>query len=98
MIINEKIKASEVELTGVYGEELGIVSTKEALEMAKKLEVDLVCTSLASSPPPCQLMARQAAQKKKAKGKQVLNKQEKGPKIKEIRLSAAYCTLATKRK
>ncbi|HZG14535.1 MAG TPA: translation initiation factor IF-3, partial [Candidatus Bathyarchaeia archaeon] len=34
MIMNEKIKASEVQLTGVNGEDLGIVSTKEALQMA----------------------------------------------------------------
>jgi translation initiation factor IF-3 len=89
MLINEKIKAAEVVLTGLDGEDLGIVPTKEALKMAKQLKVDLVCMSLASSPPPCQLMARETAQKKKAKEKQTLNKQEKGPKVKEIRLTAA---------
>jgi translation initiation factor IF-3 len=89
MIINEKIKTSEVALTGIDGEDLGIVSTKEALRMAKALGVDLVCLSLTSSPPPCQLLDRHTAQKKKAKEKQALHKQEKGPKIKEIRLNAA---------
>lgn len=88
MILNEKIKASEVELTGLNGEELGIMSTKEALKLAKEAGVDLVCLSLASSPPPCQLMAHQDAQQKKAKEKQAERKQEKGPKIKEIRLNA----------
>ncbi|BAU26357.1 translation initiation factor IF-3 [Aneurinibacillus soli] len=88
MILNEKIKASEVELTGLDGEELGIISTKEALKLAKEAGVDLVCLSLASSPPPCRLMARQDAQQKKVKEKQTQRKQEKGPKIKEIRLNA----------
>lgn len=50
MILNEKIKASEVLLTGVNGEDLGIVSRDEALAMARKLKVDLACTSLFSSP------------------------------------------------
>ncbi|WCN37949.1 translation initiation factor IF-3 [Aneurinibacillus uraniidurans] len=88
MILNEKIKASEVELAGLNGEELGIMSTKEALKLAKEAGVDLVCLSLASSPPPCQLMERQDAQQKKAKEKQAQRKQEKGPKIKEIRFNA----------
>ena len=88
MILNEKIKASEVELTGLNGEDLGIMPTKEALKLAKEAGVDLVCLSLASSPPPCQLIARQDAQQKKVKEKQAQRKQEKGPKIKEIRLNA----------
>ena len=56
MIKNEKIKASEVHVTGLQGEDLGVMSTKEALLLAKKLKVDLVCTSLMSSPPPCKLI------------------------------------------
>lgn len=88
MIMNEKIKASEVQLTGVNGEDLGIVSTKEALQMAKQLKVDLVCLSLASSPPPCQLVDHAAHKQQVQKDKQKERKAEKGMKIKEIRLSA----------
>lgn len=88
MILNEKIKASEVELTGLNGEDLGIIPTTEALKLAKEAGVDLVCLSLASSPPPCQLIARKDAQQKKVKEKQAQRKQEKGPKTKEIRLTA----------
>ncbi|MDF2659421.1 MAG: infC [Paenibacillus sp.] len=83
MIKNEKIKASEVHLTGVDGENLGVVPTPEALAMAKRLKVDLVCTSLLSSPPPCRLIragaAKEAAQQER--------KRERGPKVKEIRLT-----------
>lgn len=89
MILNEKIKAEEVALTGIDGEDLGIVATHEALRMAKEAGVDLVCLTLASSPPPCQLIAKQAAQKKKTQEKQAQNKQAKGPKTKELRLSAS---------
>lgn len=88
MMKNEQIKASEVQLFGIDGEERGIVETKEALRIARELGVDLVCLSYASSPPPCQLV-RQADFKAKADKEKAKNrKQEKGAKVKEIRLSA----------
>ncbi|KEQ27414.1 translation initiation factor IF-3 [Paenibacillus tyrfis] len=83
MILNEKIKASEVHLTGVDGEDFGIVPTAEALAMARKLKVDLVCTSLMSSPPPCKLVR---AGKAKEEAQQT-RKREQAPKLKEIRLT-----------
>lgn len=88
MIANEKIKAAEVQVTGVNGEDLGIMSTKEALQMAKELDVDLVCLSLASSPPPCQLVSRTDFKQQKVKENAKNRKAEKGPKVKEVRLSA----------
>lgn len=69
MLMNEKIKASEVRLTGLSGEDLGILPTSEALAMAKKLRVDLVCTSLMSSPPPCKLIGAGDAKKEKQQPK-----------------------------
>jgi translation initiation factor IF-3 len=83
MIKNEKIKAAEVLLTGLNGEALGIVATSEALVMARKLKVDLVCTSLMSSPPPCRLIGASAA---KQEAQQERKKQSE-PKLKEIRLT-----------
>ncbi|USB35155.1 translation initiation factor IF-3 [Paenibacillus sp. YPG26] len=84
MIMNEKIKASEVQLTGVDGEDLGIVPTVEALAMAKQLKVDLVCTSMMSSPPPCRLIPAGAA--KQAAGQE--RRKSQPSKVKEIRLTA----------
>ena len=83
MIMNEKIKASEVLLTGINGEDLGIVPTAEALALAKKLKVDLVCTSLMSSPPPCRLVGAGTAKQEE----QQARKRERAPKVKEIRLT-----------
>lgn len=87
MIKNEKIKASEVQLTGVHGEDLGVVSTTEALSMAKRLKVDLICTSLLSSPPPCKLMKAGAAKQEVQQSKPKSGKQEQNTKVKEIRLT-----------
>jgi len=87
LIMNEKIKASEVRLTGVDGEELGIVSREEALAMARELKADLVCTSLLSSPPPCKLVPRGTAKQAADKEKQQERKAAQPPKVKEIRLT-----------
>lgn len=68
VLINEQIKASEVVLSGLGGEKLGIFSREEALAMARSEGLDLICTSLMSSPPPCSLVVR-------GKGKSLAQKQ-----------------------
>ncbi|HIW34032.1 MAG TPA: translation initiation factor IF-3 [Candidatus Paenibacillus intestinavium] len=84
MIMNEKIKASEVELTGLNGEALGTMTTKAALEIAKQHKADLVCTNILSSPPPCLLMAKGMAKQTKN-----IEKSAATPKkAKEIRLTS----------
>lgn len=88
MIKNEKIRASEVQLTGLNGEDLGVVSTSDALSLAKKLKVDLICTSLLSSPPPCRLMKAGAAKQDLQQSKPKSGKQDPNAKVKEIRLTA----------
>ncbi|WP_172253733.1 translation initiation factor IF-3 [Saccharibacillus deserti] len=84
MIKNEKIKAAEVDVTGVNGEALGIMATGAALKLAKELGVDLVCTSLYSSPPPCSLISSGKAKEAKQQEK----KASRPSKTKEIRLTA----------
>jgi translation initiation factor IF-3 len=88
ILVNEKIKASEVQLTGVNGEDLGVIPRDEALALARKLKVDLVCTSLFSSPPPCKLVSRGAAKQEATKEKQDIRKKDQPLKLKEIRLTA----------
>jgi translation initiation factor IF-3 len=87
MILNEQIKASEVQLTGLHGENLGIVSRADALALAKKFKVDLVCTSLMTSPPPCKLISRGEA-RQNADQTNSRTRNEETMKIKEIRLTA----------
>ncbi|CAM3459649.1 translation initiation factor IF-3 [Paenibacillus lupini] len=87
MIMNEKIKAAEVRLTGLDGEDLGIVSRDEALAMAKQLKVDLVCESLMSSPPPCKLIIRGGAKQQASQQKREERLKDQPTKVKELRLS-----------
>ncbi|WEK54785.1 MAG: translation initiation factor IF-3 [Candidatus Cohnella colombiensis] len=85
ILINEQIGASEVQLTGIHGEDLGVVSKVEALAMARKLKLDLVCTSIFSSPPLCKLMGRGTA--KQAIAKKQKRDQGQPAKVKEMRLT-----------
>jgi len=86
MVMNEKIKAIELQLTGLDGEDLGILTTKEALALAKAAKVDLVCINLLSSPPPCKLMSRGTAKQKDRSSNS--SSSDGSLKVKEIRLTA----------
>lgn len=85
VMMNDKIKAAEVQLTGLHGKDLGIVAREEALAMARAAKADLVCLSLMSSPPPCKLEARGKARQQAPLAK----RQEGGAavKVKELRLT-----------
>ena len=87
MIMNEQIKASEVRLTGMDGEDLGVVSREEALALARRHKVDLVCESLFSSPPPCRLIGRGAAKERESRQRKDERTQGQAPRTKEIRLT-----------
>lgn len=81
LIMNDKIKAAEVELLDQEGENLGHIATKKALQIAKEQQSDLVCLNMMCSPPLCQLVIR-------GKAKQVAQQKNTAPKKeKEIRLT-----------
>ena len=42
--INEKIRAKELRLIGQDGEQIGVKSKREALEMAERVDLDFVST------------------------------------------------------
>ena len=68
--INAEIRDREVRLIGETGEQLGIVSSKEALRIAEEAGLDLVKISPNANPPVCKIMNYGKylfEQKKKAK-------------------------------
>lgn len=70
MISNEEIDVPQVRLIGEAGEQIGIISTREALQRAKNLSLDLVLVSPAANPPVAKIMDQGRAAyeaKKKAK-------------------------------
>jgi len=54
--INEQIRISPVRLIGVNGEQLGVVPTTQAMEMAREAQLDLVEVAPNERPPVCRIL------------------------------------------
>ena len=54
--INEQIRISPVRLIGANGEQLGIVPTSQAMELAREAQQDLVEVAATDRPPVCKIM------------------------------------------
>jgi len=54
--VNEQIRISPVRLIGVNGEQLGVVPTQQALDLAKEANLDLVEVAATERPPVCKIM------------------------------------------
>ena len=83
-MINEQIRDREVRLIGENGEQLGIMSAKDAYKLAKEAELDLVKIAPTAKPPVCKIIdygkyRYELARKAKKKQKVI--------EIKEVRLS-----------
>ncbi|MDT9587132.1 MAG: translation initiation factor IF-3 [Candidatus Arsenophonus melophagi] len=83
--INNGIRASEVRLTGLNGEQIGIVSIKEALAKAEQASVDLVEISPNAEPPVCRIMDYGKFLYEKRKSLREQKKKQKVIQVKEIK-------------
>ncbi len=87
MMINEQIRAEEVRLIGVHGEQLGIMSAREAQKAADEAELDLVCVSPNANPPVCKIIDYGKFRYEMARKEKDARKKQKTIEIKEVRLS-----------
>ena len=83
--INGEITAKEVRLISGDGEQLGVVSLKEALSMAAEKDVDLVEISPTAKPPVCKLMDFGKYKYEQSKKRDEAKKKQKQVQIKEIK-------------
>jgi translation initiation factor IF-3 len=83
--INEEITVKEVRLTGLDGEQIGIVSIREALAVAEEAGVDLVEISPNAEPPVCRVMDYGKFLFEKSKQTKEQKKKQKQIQIKEIK-------------
>ncbi|RKV74556.1 MAG: translation initiation factor IF-3, partial [Neisseria sp.] len=81
--INGEITAKEVRLISESGEQLGVVSVREALAMAEEQDVDLVEISPTAKPPVCKLMDYGKYKYQQAKKRDEAKKNQKQVQIKE---------------
>jgi translation initiation factor IF-3 len=54
--VNEQIRISPIRLIGATGEQLGVVPTSQALELAREANMDLVEVAPTDRPPVCKIM------------------------------------------
>ena len=85
--INEEIQDSEVRLIGEGGEQLGIMSSEEALKIAEEHGYDLVKIAPNATPPVCRIMDYGKFRFEQTKKEKEAKKNQKTIEIKEIRMS-----------
>ena len=87
LMINEQIRDKEIRLIGENGEQLGIMSAKEAFKMAKEAELDLVKIAPTAKPPVCKIIDYGKYRYELARKEKEAKKKQKTVEIKEVRLS-----------
>ena len=87
LMINEQIRDKEVRLIGEDGEQLGIVSSKEAQALADEKKLDLVKIAPTAKPPVCRIMDYGKFKFDQAKKEKEARKKQKTIDTKELRLS-----------
>jgi translation initiation factor IF-3 len=83
--VNEQIRITPIRVIGANGEQVGIIPTAQAMEMAREAQLDLVEVAPQEKPPVCKIMdfgKFKFQQKQKQKEKTKTHQQ----KLKEIRL------------
>ena len=86
-MINEQIRDKEVRLVGADGEQLGIVSSKEAQKIADEAGLDLVKIAPNAKPPVCKVIDYGKDRYEMARKEKDAKKKQKTVELKEIRLS-----------
>ncbi|AMM98213.1 translation initiation factor IF-3 [Bacillus sp. FSL K6-4563] len=86
-LVNEGIRAREVRLIGQNGDQLGIKTRQEALEIATKANLDLVLVAANAKPPVCRIMDYGKFRFEQQKKDKEARKNQKIISLKEVRLS-----------
>ncbi|HWO75522.1 MAG TPA: translation initiation factor IF-3 [Bacillus sp. (in: firmicutes)] len=87
MIVNEGIRAREVRLIDANGDQLGIKSRVEALEIAARRNLDLVLVAPNAKPPVARIMDFGKYRFEQQKKEKEARKKQKIINVKEVRLS-----------
>lgn len=85
--INDQIRAKEVRLIGPNGDQLGIKSKAEAMELAERANLDVVLVAPKAKPPVARIMDFGKFKYEQQKKDKEARKKQKTISVKEIRLS-----------
>lgn len=86
-MINEQIRDKEVRLIGENGDQLGVMSAREALKLAEEAELDLVKIAPTAKPPVCKIIDYGKYRYELARKEKEAKKKQKTVEVKEVRLS-----------
>ncbi len=87
LFINEQIRDKEVRVIGEDGEQLGIMSSKEAQALADEAGLDLVKIAPTAKPPVCRIVDYGKFKYDQMRKEKEAKKKQHVVEIKEIRLS-----------
>ena len=87
LLINEQIVAKEVRLVGENGEQLGILSLSDALNLSREKDLDLALISPNANPVVCKIMDYGKYRFDQIKKEKEARKKNKAQEIKTIQLS-----------
>ena len=87
LMINEQIRDKEIRLIGEHGEQLGIMSSRDALKLAKEADLDLVKVAPQAKPPVCKIIDYGKYRYEMLRKEKEAKKKQKTIEVKEVRLS-----------
>ena len=87
MMVNDGIRARELRVIGSDGEQLGVKSKSDALQIAEAANLDLVLVSPNANPPVARIMDYGKFSFDKQKREREARKNQKVVSLKEVRLS-----------
>ena len=86
-MINGQIRDKEVRVISEDGEQLGIMSSKDAMKLAREAELDLVKIAPKAQPPVCKIIDYGKYKYELARKEKEAKKKQKTVEVKEVRLS-----------
>lgn len=87
LFINEQIRDKEIRLIGESGEQLGIMSSREALKLAEEAGLDLVKIAPTAKPPVCKIVDYGKYRYELVRKEKDAKRKQKVIEVKEIRMS-----------
>ena len=87
LFINEQIRDKEIRLIGESGEQLGIMSSREALKLSEEAGLDLVKIAPTAKPPVCKIVDYGKYRYELARKEKDAKRKQKVIEVKEIRMS-----------
>lgn len=86
-MINGQIRDREVRVIGTEGQQLGVMSSRDAMRLAEEAELDLIKIAPKAQPPVCKIMDYGKFRYEQQKREKEAKKKQHVVETKEIRLS-----------